>query len=219
MDFDKLSLFDKSEKDDDDKKSVRFNLDNNTDIGITFSDKSSSEDDLATSDKNNKVDDIINVKIMPSKSRFTVAPVLEPLNKTNSLKLIKPNPTDFIKPKLTINRSSDSDEDTKSLEKVAINNIESFFDSDNSLSSPSEKIAEMSKKLEERAEKKVTIIKQTLWEEKNEEIIKFKSDLQMSHKEELERILIEEKTKHEENIKTEKWKQEPREHWKRKETN
>ncbi|KAJ8942918.1 hypothetical protein NQ314_009893 [Rhamnusium bicolor] len=153
MDFDKLSIFDKSEKDDEDKKSVRFNLDNNTDIGITFSDKSSSEEELINSDKNHKVEDIINVKVTPNKSRFTVAPVLESLIKSSALKLIKPNPADFIKPKLTINKSSDSDEDTKSIEKVAINNVETFFDSDNSISSLSEKIIDKTKKLEDKTKK------------------------------------------------------------------
>ncbi|KAJ8912265.1 hypothetical protein NQ315_008856 [Exocentrus adspersus] len=203
MEFEKLSLYDKSEKDDEDKKSVRFNLDNNTDIGITFSDKSSSEDELATSDKNTKPEDVINVKVTPSsKGRFTVSPVVD-INKSSALKLIKPNPADFIKPKLTINKGSESDDDTKSMEKVAINNIESFFDSDNSVSSPSDKISDQAKKLEDKADKKITILKQTIWEEKNEEIIKFQSDLQHSHKHELERILIEEKTKYESDIKTE----------------
>lgn len=204
MEFEKLTIFDKSEKDDEDKKSVRFNLDNNTDIGITFSDKSSSEEEIVTSDRNTKPEDVINVKLTPSnKGRFTIAPVLDFMSKANALKLIKPNPTDFIKPKLTINKGSDSEDETKSIEKVAINNVESFFDSDNSVSSPSEKIAEKSKKLEDKAEKKITILKQTIWEEKNEEIVKFKSDLQNSHKAELERILIQEKTKHENNIKIE----------------
>ncbi|KAJ8969986.1 hypothetical protein NQ317_007033 [Molorchus minor] len=204
MEFEKLSIFDKSEKDDEDKKSVRFNLDNNTDIGITFSDKSSSEDDLIHSDKNNKADDIINVKVTPTKNRFTVSPVLEPIiNKGTSLKLIKPNPTDFIKPKLTLNRSSDSEEDTRSIEKVAIHNMESLFDSDNSDSSHSAKMAEKTRELERKAEKKITLLKQTLWEEKNEEIIRFKTDLETSHKKELEIILVEEKYKQEETIKTE----------------
>lgn len=204
MDFDKLTIFDKSEKEDEDKKSVRFNLDNNTDIGITFSDKSSSEEEFVTSDKNTKPEDVINVKVTPAnKGRFTIAPVLDFMSKANALKLIKPNPTDFIKPKLTINKGSDSEDDTKSMEKVAINNVETFFDSDNSVSSPSDKIANKTKRLEDRAEKKITMLKQTIWEEKNEEIVKFKSDLQSSHKEELERILIEEKTKHENNIKNE----------------
>lgn len=204
MDFDKLTIFDKSEKEDEDKKSVRFNLDNNTDIGITFSDKSSSEEEFVTSDKNTKPEDVINVKVTPSnKGRFTVAPVLDFMNKANALKLIKPNPTDFIKPKLTINKGSDSEDDTKSIEKVVLNNVDTFFDSDNSASSPSDKVADKTKKLEDKAEKKITMLKQTIWEEKNEEIVKFKADLQNSHKEELERILIEEKTKHETNIKNE----------------
>ncbi|XP_072386494.1 uncharacterized protein Cep164 isoform X2 [Diabrotica undecimpunctata] len=199
LEFDKL-IVDKSEKDDDDKKSVRFNLDNNTDIGITFSDKSSSEEELATSDKN-KPEDIINIKITPSKNRFSVHPVLEPLKPT-SLKLIKPNPKDFIKPKLTLNKGSDSDEETHSLEKTGIDHPDVLFESENSESS-SEKIAEKSKKLEVKAGKKVEQLKQDIWEEKNKEILKFKSDLETSHKQEVKRILEDEKIKQDQVIQEE----------------
>lgn len=196
LDFEKLSPYDKSEKDDEDKKSVRFNLDNNTDIGITFSDKSSSEEEIMVSDK--KLDEIINVKVTPTKSRFTVMPVVEPLNKT--LKLIKPNPSDFIKPKLTLRKSSDSDDDSKSLEKVP---IADFFDTDNS-SSEHEKIKINSiRKPEQIAEKKVDALKQKIWEEKNEELMRFQNDLQTSHKEELKRVLEDEKQKQDAEVKTE----------------
>lgn len=182
---------------------MRFNLDNNTDIGITFSDKSSSEEELVASDRNTKADDIINVKITPSKSRFTVAPVLEPISRVHNLKLVKPDPKDLIRPKLTLNRSSDSEEDTRSLDKVAINTIDSLFDSDNSESSPDEKINKLAKKLEERAEKKVGLMKQNIWEEKNEEVVKFQSDIENSHKEELNRLLTDEQTKFEAILETE----------------
>ncbi|RZC42977.1 centrosomal protein of 164 kDa [Asbolus verrucosus] len=189
MDFDKISL-DKSEKDDDDKKSVRFNLDNNTDVAFTFSDKSSSDDDLP--------DNIINVKISPNKpkSRFTVSPVKD-FQPENEKKLIKPNPTDFIKPKLTISKGSDSEDDSivKSMEKR-----ESDGSEDSSLNT---KMLIKTKRLEEKAEKKIAQLKQNIWEEKNDELVKFRDDLQESQKEELERILITAKTDHEDKIKAE----------------
>lgn len=186
MEFDKLSIMDKSDKDDEDKKSVRFNLDNNTDIGITFSDKSSSEDEIK-SDKREK-------------SRFTVSLVPEG---SNNLKLIKPNPTDFIKPKLTLSRGSDSEED--SLIKNDKNSLNEFFDEDKSSESSidDEKLRNKEKKFEQIAERKLAIMKQNIWEEKNDELMKFKTDVKESHKQELERILIEEKTNQEELIKKE----------------
>ncbi|CAH1159407.1 unnamed protein product [Phaedon cochleariae] len=192
LEFDKL-LVDKSEKDDEDKKSVRFNLDNTTDVGITFSDKSSSDEDIH-SDKN-KIDNIIDVKLTPTMTRFSVSPVLEPVKHPNSLKIIKPNPKDFIKPKLTLNKSSDSDEETRSIEKPGIDAVDTLFDTENSDSSPSDKLSGKLKKLEEQAERKVTQLKQSIWEEKNEEMVKFKSDLEDSNKEELKRILDDEKLK------------------------
>lgn len=198
LEFDKLSPYDKSEKDDEDKKSVRFNLDNNTDIGITFSDKSSSEEELMQSDK--KVDDIINVKVIPIKSRFTVSPVVEPSNA--SLKLIKPNPKDFIKPKLTLSKGSDSEEDTKSIEKAVVNKVD-FFDSDNSSSENDRPKLQPLWRHEQKAEKKITVLKQKIWEEKNEELLKFQTDLETSHKGELKRIQEEEKQKYNEEMKTE----------------
>lgn len=171
-------------------------MDNNTDIGITFSDKSSSEEEIMVSDK--KHDEIINVKVTPTKSRFTVSPVVEPLNKV--LKLIKPNPKDFIKPKLTLRKSSESDDESKSLEKVP---MADFFDTDNS-SSEHEKIKINSlRKPKQIAEKKIEALKQQIWEEKNEELIRFQTDLQKSHKEELKRVLEDEKQKQGEEIKTE----------------
>lgn len=91
VDFDKISQNDKSDKDDEDKKSVRFNLDNNiTDVGITFSDKSSSDEDMNGSDKQPKDE----VAPTINKTRFHVSAVPEK-------KLIKV-PPDFVKPKLTI---------------------------------------------------------------------------------------------------------------------
>lgn len=63
-------------------------------MGITFSDKSSSDEDMNISDKQPKDEAIF------SKSRFSVTTVAE--NTTSTLKLIKV-PPEFVKPKLTIN--------------------------------------------------------------------------------------------------------------------
>lgn len=177
MDFDKVSL-DKSEKDDDDKKSVRFNLENTTDVAFTFSDKSiSSEDEVP--------DNIINVKISPNKSRPGTSTSQE-VQFEPEKKLIKPNPTDFIKPKLTISKGSDSDDDS------FVKSIEG--DDDYIL---------RSKKLEDKVEKRIAQLKQNIWEEKNDELSKFKDGLQESHREELERVLVNAKTDYEERIKDE----------------
>jgi hypothetical protein len=142
------------------RSSVRFNLDTNTDVAFTFSDKSSS------SDEEDIGGDIINVRIAPNKpkSRFTVCPVRD-FQPENEKKLIKPNPTDFIKPKLTISKGSDSEDDSilKSMEKR---------DSDGSEGSPLHtKMLIQTKKFEEKAEKKIAQLKQNIWEEKNDELV------------------------------------------------
>lgn len=194
VDFERLSLLEKSDKEDDDKKSVRFNLES-TDGALTFSDKSSSEEDIKSSD-NKKPEDVINVKVTPALNK-----ILGSVDTANSnLKLIKPNPSDFIKPKLTISKGSDSEEDSfiKSLDKQGKNNPESFFEGDEFLEGK-----DQTKQLGMKADKKMSMLKQTIWEEKNDELIKFRSSLKESHKEELERILINEKTNHENNIKAE----------------
>ncbi|XP_066245035.1 centrosomal protein of 164 kDa isoform X3 [Euwallacea similis] len=192
MDFDKVSLADRSDKDDDDKKSVRFNLENMTDVGITFSDKSSSEEEINNSDKQPK-DEVVGML----KTRFSVSPV--PEKSGGTLRLIKV-PPDFVTPKLTINYpGSDSDEDTKSLEKLELKKVGDMFHSDSD-SSPDEKVKS---NFEARADKKVAQFKQKLWEERNEELVNFKLKLEESHKHELDTILEEEKLKHEETLKTE----------------
>lgn len=185
LELEKISP-DKSDKDDDDKKSVRFNLENTTDVAFTFSDKSSDDDDDEDHDRKSFDDNMFNVKITPnkskSKSRFTITRVGDSGESSAALKLIKPNPGDFIKPKLTISKGSDSEDDSD----------------DNNSDYPVQ-----TKKLEEKAEKRIARLKQNIWEEKNDELVKFRDDLQESHKDELERILITVKTEHENKIKTE----------------
>lgn len=177
MEFDKS--IEKSDRDDDDKKSVRFNLDNTTDVAITLSDKSSSEEEFKE-----------------AKSRFTVSPVneLELKNsEENVKKLIKPNPTDFIKPKLKVGVNSDSEEESMELHKS---------DGDSSVFIK-KMYTNKENQVKVKAEKQFEKAKQAIWEEKNEELQNFKDDMQESHKQELERMLIEEKTNHEEKIKME----------------
>lgn len=199
--------FDRSieKSDDDDRKIVRFNLDSNTDVALTLSDKSSSDDDFQAK-KTNK---IIDIHISETKSRFTVSPVKENIHysknenyaKTNqesinkNLKLIKPHPTDFVNPKLNISRNSDSDEDSVAYEK---DGSEPFTDK---IFMRNKKCSEKRSKAE--AEEELKRAKQAIWEEKNEELENFKEDMQESHKQELERLLIEEKTKYEMKIKVE----------------
>ena len=75
-------------------------MDNNpTDVGITLSDKSSSEEDIFNSDKP-KSEKGLNIKTTPATNRFSVAPIAEPIS---TLKLITVPPK-LVKPKLIINR-------------------------------------------------------------------------------------------------------------------
>ncbi|KAI4453136.1 hypothetical protein MML48_scaffold00021754 [Holotrichia oblita] len=127
---------DKSDKDDDDKKSVRFNLDNNPDITFDFSDKSLSDEELK--DIKNEANEIINITINTKpKSRFIVSPVKDIFDKyaeeekkeeendkkreSSNLRLIKPNPKDFIQPKLKSSESNDnlSDSDDSMLKSIS----------------------------------------------------------------------------------------------------
>lgn len=182
MEFDKST--ERSDREDDDKKSVRFNLDNTTDACLTFSEKSSSEDDLK--EQKDKPVEVV-------KSRFTVSPVLEFENvEIAAKKVIKPYPKDLVTPVLKICKNSDSEDESDKKQS----------NSDNSASTE-EKIAKSVTEVRLKAERKIKEIKQTIWEEKNRELESFKEDMHESHKKELERILIEEKTRHEERIKTE----------------
>lgn len=211
------SVGDKSEKDDDDKKSVRFNLDTTGDITFDFSEKSGS-DEGSKHAKKESANDIINVKLKQNKqkTRFTVSPVDENAltddNEVNNLKLVKPYPTDFIKPTLKLTSSGDisdiiptseSEDDSVLKEKFTSANIENtkFLKSTQTFKE-SHQLNEtntVSKKLEHD----IDTLKTELWEEKNQEIERYKDDLQKSHKKELERILQTEKLMYEENIKKE----------------
>lgn len=190
---------------DDDKKIVRFNLDSNTDIALTLSDRSSSDDDF----QERNVNKIIDIYISDTKSRFTVTPVKESIDDSNNesytknnqesmnknLKLIKPHPTDFVNPKLNIDKHSDSDEDSDAHEN---NDSDPFPDAQFIKNKKhSEKVSKA------KAKQELERVRQAIWEEKNEELENFKDDMQESHKQELERLLIEEKTKYELKIKIE----------------
>lgn len=210
------SLGDKSEKDDDDKKSVRFNLDTTTDITFDFSEKSVSEED-----KPNKPEDVINVKVTQSKSktRFTVSPVEESAlfepkeSELNNLKLVKPYPADFIKPTLKVTNSADNSDILHSSESDD-DSVLKHLGSKANLSPGTEKpIKEKSRNsglnqsqkniFKNEIEHDIDALKTEMWEEKSEEIELYKKGLQKSHKQELERILQEEKSIYETNIKAE----------------
>lgn len=178
MEFDRST--ERSDRDDDDKKSVRFNLDNTTDACLTLSEKSSSDDDL----KEPKEKPVVIIK-----SRFTVSPVPEPENVAK--KLIKPYPKDLITPVLKICKHSDSDDESERRH------------SNSDSGSVDDKILRSVTEVRAKAEKKIEEIKQAIWEEKNRELEDFKEDMNESHKKELERVLIDEKTRHEERIKME----------------
>lgn len=231
---------DKSDKDDDDKKSVRFNLDNNPDITFDFSDKSLSDEELK--DIKNEANEIINITINSKpKSRFIVSPVKDIFDKyaeeekkedendkkreLSNLRLIKPNPKDFIQPKLKSSESNDnlSDSDDSLLKSISkeerrIDNMRKIsIESDLSALTPQDNdendglmeiIAarnkvRMEKEMRDKIETELEEIRKTIWEEKNEELQKYKQQIQISQKSELERILIAEKQKQEEVIKSE----------------
>ena len=219
MEFTKTS--DKSDKDEDDKKSVRFNFDNNPDITIDLSSRSLSEEDLK--ETKNETNEIINVCVInKTKSRFTVSPVREiicansaPENdeqrkESSSLKLIRPSPKDFIKPKLKSSQSideSDDDSFTKRHEnKLKLSqNVEQTADGEIMFKTISVKKdrSRLIKGLNEEVEKELEVLKKTLWEEKNVELQKYKEQIEISQQLELERVLVEEKSKYEEKIRTE----------------
>ncbi|XP_071056154.1 centrosomal protein of 164 kDa isoform X2 [Onthophagus taurus] len=190
---------DKSDKDDDDKKSVRFNLDRTPDITFDFSDNSGSDNELKQI--KNEVKDIINVSInaKPAKSRFTVSPVQDILKKEepkNNLKLIKPHPKDFIKPVLHSSDEEDTssnsrEKDTKSLENAELNK------------GTTRNITKEKREVEKTIENQIEEYRKKIWEEKNEELQKYKAQIQQSQKSELERILTVEKESYEINTKKE----------------
>lgn len=217
---------DKSEKDDDDKKSVRFNLDTTTaDITFDCSEKSGSDEENKNQ-KNESLNDIINVKVTQSKTktRFVISPVDEnSLNKNNNdqiegnnLKLVKPYPTDFIKPTLKVStldasdilHTSESEDDSVLKHLDSKGNLISLIDEQNFLT-PNTKdksiriIQEQRNKSKSENNLDIDTIKTELWEEKNEEIERYKEDIQKSHNQELERILKAEKLIYEEKIKKE----------------
>ncbi|XP_017783917.1 PREDICTED: centrosomal protein of 164 kDa isoform X2 [Nicrophorus vespilloides] len=196
---------------EDDKKNVRFNLQENADLMFDFSDKSL-EDEVK-----------FDVKLTKAKPRFSNSPVKDVFRPNQEsdpkslLKLIKPNPIDFVKPKIkpleseTSAPMSDSEDDSilKSIERVSdkkgldkdlqlseenCNNITEKYREDNMA---------IIKQLKESADRELEDMKKTIWNEKNEEISKYKNKLQESQKNELERILLGEKSKYEENIKRE----------------
>ncbi|KAF2897548.1 hypothetical protein ILUMI_08625, partial [Ignelater luminosus] len=221
-DIDKLASVDKIDREDDDKKSVRFNMESNPDMSFTFSDESESEE---SSDKN-KIGDIINVKITnnktQAKSRFSVFPVpdfLQDKSETSNspheendsedkiprnLKLVKPDPTDFIKPELQSDEvkqtkdtlTTDSEDDSVIKEQGKnFNIIETSSEKDMEFKSELNKIEEMNENNENQQE--------AFSEQVEDEIQKYKDELYKIQKSEIEQLLMQEKAKHEAAIKLE----------------
>lgn len=227
-DIDKLASVDKIDREDDDKKSVRFNMETNPNVSFTFSDESESEE---SSDKN-KVGDIINVKITnnktQAKSRFTVFPVPDflqdksetsysPLEENDiedkvqrNLKLVKPDPNDFIKPELKNDEVKQTKDTltTDSEDESVINGINrdqgknlNITENDLEFKSELNKIEEMNENNENQHDEHAT--QEAFSGQVEKEIQKYKDELHEIQKLEIEKILVQEKAKHEATIKLE----------------
>lgn len=203
--------FDKSVAEDDDRKSVRFNLDSNPDITFDFGD-------------NPQEKSFMDVKITPKgKTRFSISPVKDVLAKFNNeepstMRLIKPNPKDFIKPKLrnplesdNATNVSDSEDDSilKSIDlkvsnfKEKMDKSDAILESDNSLEYIKTNRAQALRHIKEDAQREVEERKKKIWEDMNEELTMYKENIEESQQTEMERILREEKEKCEAKLKTE----------------
>ncbi|KAK5643604.1 hypothetical protein RI129_007449 [Pyrocoelia pectoralis] len=188
-DIDKLVL-EKIEKEEDDKKSVRFNVEPIIDFS---SEDSNKEDNIKY---NNEIDNIINVKITnkPStKSRFTVVPVqsVNTSNMPRPLKLVKPDPSELktgllLNPEILL--SSDSEDDSVPNEdKIKQNNEIQTEANVNDINTTNNL--------------DIDTLQASLNEEAQKEIELYRNELFKSQKLERDKVLIEEKTKHEAIIK------------------
>ncbi|KAL3265890.1 hypothetical protein HHI36_010081 [Cryptolaemus montrouzieri] len=218
----KLSLNDASKKEDtspqdggkdtnekeleeDDKKSVRFIMQKK--LQFDLSDENSDNDEIPSEKVINPVLQISFAPQIKTKSPFTLAmedQVLDkpPLPKKN-LKIIKPNPTDFIKPTLIKTRSSDSEDESPNGRVKRITMEEIDLDSDNSLDSPNGLITRKTRELEQKMEQRVERLREKMWKSKNEELVEFQENLEDSQREELKRIMVKENEIHEKNIQEE----------------
>ncbi|KAK4885890.1 hypothetical protein RN001_002161 [Aquatica leii] len=176
-DIDKLSV-DKTDKEDDDRKIVRFNVESHS---ILSSEESENEDVKIQ----NEVDEIINVKITNTaeipKSRFTVALVNQEkeADALPNLKLVKPDITKDCTFNCDILLSSDS-------EDFSIGNINKDKCKVNKI------VDEELKK--EKKDVKLSILDDTDFQS-------YRSEIYKQQKMERDKILVEEKSKHETLIK------------------
>lgn len=136
-----------------------------------------------------------------AKSKFTL-PSKEineekPATKLKNLKLIKPNPSDFIKPILAREKSTDSEDDVPKIKPIKSLTIEEIgLESDDS-DSPTEKMKRQTLEIQKKLDQKVERLRNDLWKSKNEELEDFKEKLEDSQQQELDRIILEEKQKQE----------------------
>ncbi|XP_045478822.1 trichohyalin isoform X3 [Harmonia axyridis] len=190
---------------EDDKRSVRFTL-LKEEPEIRISDRSVSEEDQDSSRKS-LVNPVLQVSFAPQnkiKSPFALAMETEVLDKPplpkKHLKVIKPNPSDFIKPTLMRTRSSDSEDDsvTGRVKRLTMEEID--LDSENSLDSPNDNHSKKTMQMERMLDKRVERFKDRMWRTKNKELTEFQENLEDSQREELKRIMARENETHETKI-------------------
>lgn len=230
-----ISLSDDKKIDDDERKIVRFNL-VTKDIDFNFSEKSSSDEEIEI---------FIEPKTQKTeiKSRFTVSPVFDDeyklskksesifdkidntekfTNRNSNLKLIKPNPTDFITPKLIVKpvetcrpslMHSDSDEESVTKYKAKYPKIESIIIEKSNIQ---DSIPEEDKSIDIPSERKELIdtacspirdvhdIKENIHKQLENEFEEYKNDLKTANAQKIidyEKILVDSKNKAMEKLK------------------
>lgn len=192
-------------QDEETRRSVRFDM-QKEDPQFHLSDAESSEEE-PDSPKKNMINPVLQVSFAPQnnfKSPFTLALETEVLDKPpipkKNLKVIKPNPSDFIKPTLIRTRSSESDDDSVSgrVKKLTMEEID--LDSENSLDSSNEKLTKKTMLMERKMEARVEKLKDKMWRSKNKEIVEFTETLEDSQREEIKRIMARENESYEAKI-------------------
>ncbi|KAF5286762.1 hypothetical protein FQA39_LY04185 [Lamprigera yunnana] len=194
-DLDKLTN-DKIDKDEEDKKIVRFNVEANSNL----SSEDSENDDVKIDNEN---EDIINVKITNNaitKSRFTVVRVEQDVpstvtdNGTRNLKLVKPDPLE-LKKESALNSdillTSDSDDyseenvEKELLKQTGSKNVDALKYSKEAI----------------KVQDQVQFLKNSIINMSDKELESYRSEVYMSQKLVRDKILFEEKSKHETTIK------------------
>lgn len=179
------SVADKTDKEDDDKKSVRFNMDTNPDLTCSLSDDNSASDNESKhlEDKGN---DIICVKLINNKPRSE-------FSEEGKKKIVKPDPTDFIMPDMT-----DSEEDSV-FKSTNDKRLDDDKDSDTSSTIP-EKVKPTEK---ESLMDIPSLITQGSVLEEDRKKDTYKKELSQALKSDLDKVLAAERLKHEAETKRE----------------